>query len=196
MPYLRHGFTLFRRFFKVLEFSRDEALRTGWHNIGADHIVLGILRHAENGAYYALEALGADPELFKTHIDEAVFVNEEVPWNERESVHFCESALSLLQHASLEAMRCKSEEVEPIHFLLAVCRMSGSYSHDYLDGLGISLRALVEASGLDWSHYGLGKQPAAPSESETNSLPSPSLLAAAIEKRLREGYTTDNPLVS
>lgn len=199
-------------FLKVLGFSRDEAVRTGWRNISADHVMLAILRHGDNDACRTLEALGADLAAFKCSIDEAVFVDEALPWEERDSVHFCESALSLLQHASLEALRCRAANVGPLHFLLAVSRMSGSYSHDWLDDRGLSLRDLVEASGLAWERYGLAPakdadgMPSDPSvmlsDSETSApdqaghIPDPVLLAEAIERRLREGYTTDNPLVS
>lgn len=195
-------------FFKVLEFSRDEAVRTGWHNIGADHIMLAVLRHGDNDACRALEASGVDLTAFKCHIDEAVFVDEAIPWEDRESVNLCDSARSMLQHAALEAARCGDEVLGPLHFLLAVCRISGSYSHDYLDDCGVELRPLVEAAGIPWSRYGLTSRPSGipknpsvmPSGSEASgseaSGPDPALMAAAIEKRLREGYTTDNPNVS
>ena len=200
-------------FSKVLEFSRDEALRTGWHNICPDHIMLGILRHADNGATRVIEALGLIPDHLKASLDEALFVSEQIPWEERESVNFSDSSLSLLQHAALEAARCGDEVLEPLHFLLAICRISGSYSHDYLDDCGVELRSLVEAADIPWSQYGLAGRPSGMSDessvmmsrsdaSESEALvneassPDPTLMAAAIEKRLREGYTTDNPNVS
>ena len=210
-------------FFKVLEFSRDEAVRTGWRNISADHIMLAVLRHSDNGACRALEACGVDSTAFKVSIDEAVFYAEQVPWEERETVNLSDGAQSMLQHAALEAARCGDALVEPLHFLLAVSRIAGCYSHDYLDDCGVSLRNLVEASGHDWSQYGaslLGdgrsqnkdgrSQPAMTPDAGSLSgsegspvmpdpvghLPDPSLMAAALEKRLREGYTTDNPHLS
>ena len=211
-------------FFKVLEFSRDEAVRTGWRNISADHIMLAVLRHSGNGACRALEACGVDSTAFKVSIDEAVFCAEQVPWEERETVNLSDGAQSMLQHAALEAARCGDALVEPLHFLLAISRIAGCYSHDYLDDCGVSLRNLVEASGHDWSQYGISPSamsndhsalsgapsvmPSDPSVILSGSegspvmpdpighLPDPSLLAAALEKRLREGYTTDNPHLS
>ena len=178
-------------FLKVLEFSRDEAVRTGWRNVCPDHIMLGILRHSGNVACRALEALGVDLTAFKEQIDEAVFADDPVPWDERESVLPSDSARSMIQHASLEAARCKSDEIAPLHFLLACCRISGCYSHDWLADNGVELRPLVEAAGIEWSQYGL-----APAVKKEAAAPDPQILAAAIEQRIREGYTTENPLTS
>ncbi len=186
-------------FFKVLEFSRDEAVRTGWRNVCPDHIMLGILRHSDNDACRSLEALGIDLALFKEQIDEAVFANESVPWEERENVLPGESAQSMLQHAAIEAARCKANEISPLHFLLACCRISGSYSHDWLADNGIDLRLLIEAAGIPWSQYGLAPSVmlrGSEASGSEGSAPDPALMAAAIEKRLREGYTTDNPIAS
>ena len=34
----------------ILGYARDEAMRTGSYGVGADHIVLGLLRHRDNNA--------------------------------------------------------------------------------------------------------------------------------------------------
>ncbi len=182
-------------FLKVLEFSRDEAVRTGWHNISPDHIMLAILRHYDNDACRALQHCGVDTALFKESIDSATFVSEPVPWEDRESVHLRESSVSMLQNASLEAARCHASRITPLHFLLAVSRKNGCYSHDWLDSIQLSLRAIVEASGLPWAAYGLVSG-ADVTESKKAAAPDPQTLAAAIEKRLREGFATGNPHLS
>lgn len=181
-------------FLKVLEFSRNEALRTGWRNICPDHIMLAILRHKCNDACRSLLACGVDTALFKECIDEATFVSEEVPWEERETIHLRDSSISMLQHASLEAARCHADQITPLHFLLAVSRTAGCFCHDWLDSRGLSLRKLVEASGLPWAAYGLAA--AAGEAQKSAAAPDPQTLAAAIEKRLREGYSTGNPHLS
>ena len=143
-------------FLKALEFSRDEAIRTGWHNISPDHIMLGILRLENDLIYEILGAVGVQAAEFKSSLDDAVFVDEPVAWDERNSVALSPSASSFLQHACLESRRCGSPVVEPLHFLLAACRISGPYCHDFLAERSISLRDLVEASGLPWEEYGIG----------------------------------------
>ena len=186
-------------FLKVLEFSRDEAVRTGWHNVCPDHITLGILRHGDNGAVSVLELLGIDPALFKARLDESLFLAEPIPWEERDSVNLCESAASLLQHAAIEARRCHAPQIEPLHYLLALIRMSGSYSHDFLAEEGISLRGAVEASGLNWAAYGLLSGKAQDGKQEAGNaagIPDPRAMADAIEERILAGFTTENPHIS
>ena len=168
-------------FLKVLEFSRDEAVRTGWHNICPDHIMLGILRHSDNAACHALEARGIDLSLFKEEIDRAIFVSEQIPWEERGSINLSQAASSLLKSALLESSKCKSNFVEPLHFLLALTHIWGSYSHDWLEEHGISPASLPSP---------------APAVPDNSAAPDPSLMAVAIEKRILEGYTTNNPHVS
>lgn len=182
-------------FLKALEFSRDEAVRTGWHNISPDHIMLGILRLENELIYEVLGAVGVQAAEFKACLDDAVFVDKAVAWDERDSVVFSDSARSFLQHSCLEARRCGSFTVAPLHFILAACRVSGPCCHDFLLDRGVSLRDLVEASGLPWQAYGLGKNALdgpAPSSGAagTDGTPDPILLAEQIEKRLREGYST------
>ena len=38
----------------IVKYAREEAMRTGSYGIGVDHLMLGLLRHAENNACRAL----------------------------------------------------------------------------------------------------------------------------------------------
>ena len=181
-------------FLKALEYSVHEAMRTGWRNIGPDHIMLGILRHYNNDACHALYVLGIDTVQFKEGIDAALFADDGVPWSELDSIFPNESAVSMLQHSALEAARCKDTELCPLHFLLACIRSEGSYSHSWLSSYGVSLKAVVEAAGIKWENYGLAAQPE--ETSNTSFVVDAEAFAEAMEKRIREGYTTDNTLAS
>ena len=59
----------------IVRYAREEAMRTGSYGIGTDHLVLGILRHADNNACRALRGLGADPEEMKQFIDVHIFIS-------------------------------------------------------------------------------------------------------------------------
>ena len=67
----------------ILCYARDEAMRTGSYRIGADHIVLGMLRHRDNDPCRLLAACGIDPDAFKAAIDEQLFSEAAVPWQDQ-----------------------------------------------------------------------------------------------------------------
>lgn len=133
-------------FLKVLELGRDEALRTGWRNIGIDHLVLGILRHGDNSAAHALKALGIAPDEFKARIDGAVFSCDEIPYAELNSILPGPDALRLISLASVESVRTGGETT-PLHLLLALDQAGRSFSRDFLSSLGIGREEILRAAG-------------------------------------------------
>ena len=56
----------------ILGYARDEAMRTGSYGIGADHVMLALIRHRDNDACRALDACGVEVDLLKRDIDERV----------------------------------------------------------------------------------------------------------------------------
>ena len=70
----------------VIKYAREEAMRTGSYGIGADHIVLGMLRHRDNDACRMLAACGIDPDALKAAIDEQLFAEQPVPWRDQDQV--------------------------------------------------------------------------------------------------------------
>ena len=59
----------------IINFSREEAMRTGSYGIGPDHFFLGIIRHRENTAVDALRGVVIDLEEMKQFIDSRIFTN-------------------------------------------------------------------------------------------------------------------------
>ena len=62
----------------IINFSREEAMRTGSYGIAPDHLFLGILRHRENTAVDALRGAMIDIEEMKQFIA-AINEDKEVP---------------------------------------------------------------------------------------------------------------------
>ena len=52
----------------IINYAREEAMRTGSYGIGPDHLFLGIIRHGDNPACTVLRSLGADLESMKAFI--------------------------------------------------------------------------------------------------------------------------------
>ena len=121
----------------IINYSREEAMRTGSYGIAPDHLLLGILRHRENSAADALLGVGTDLDELKQFIDSHIFTNEHIPYSELENISFSRGAQNVLSFTILEATKLRSKEAGPQHLLLAICRAAGSYGSSYLRDTGV-----------------------------------------------------------
>ena len=121
----------------IVNYSREEAIRTGSYGIAPDHLFLGILRHRENTAADALRGLGTDIEEMKQFIDGRIFTNEHIPYSEIEKASFSRGAQNVLSLTILEATKVCSAKASSQHLLLALCRTADSYGGTYLSDTGI-----------------------------------------------------------
>ena len=121
----------------IVNYSREEAMRTGSFGIAPDHLFLGILRHRENSAADTLKGLGIDVEEMKQFIDSHIFTNEHIPYSEIENVRFSRGAQNVLSFTILEATKVQCKQADTPHLLLALCRAGGSYGSTYLKDLGV-----------------------------------------------------------
>ena len=121
----------------LLGYARDEAMRTGSYGIGADHIVLGMLRHRDNNGCRALAAFGIDPAAFKAEIDAHVFSDRAVPLEDRPLVRPTRGAAALLGVAAYEMLKYGPAEILSSHLLLALVRSGSGCAADYLRRQGL-----------------------------------------------------------
>ena len=128
----------------IINFSREEAMRTGSYGIAPDHLFLGILRHRENTAMDALRGVVIDTDEMKQFIDSRIFTNEHIPYSEAEHVSFSRGAQNVLSFTILEATRLHSAQASSQHLLLALCRAGNSYGSTYLRDLGVDYGRLYK----------------------------------------------------
>ena len=121
----------------IINYSREEAMRTGSYGIAPDHLFLGILRHRENSATDALIGTGADVEELKQFIDSRIFTNEHIPYSDIDKVSFSRGTQNVLSFTILEATKLRSRHASSQHLLLALMRANGSYGCSYLNDMGI-----------------------------------------------------------
>ena len=136
---------------QVIKYAREEAMRTGSYGIGPDHLFLGIIRHEENEAFKALQNLGIEPADLKAFIDQRIFTNETIPYEQLEHINFSRQAQNVLSITIMEAGRLKSPAAAPQHLLLALCRTTESYGQVYMRTHGIDygrLLSYMEDEGL------------------------------------------------
>ena len=136
----------------IINFARDEAMRTGSYGISPDHLFLGIIRHKDNEAAGALSGLGVDLEALKQSIDENVRTDRHIPFAESEKVSLSRGAYNILSMSILEATKALSDTVRPEHMLLALFRNTVSgFGQTWLLDRGIDyvcVRNYMEAAGV------------------------------------------------
>ena len=136
---------------KIVSYAREEAMRTGSYGIGPDHLFLGIIRHEENTAFHTVQNLGIEPADLKAFIDQRIFTNETIPYEQLDRIAFSRQAQNVLSITVMEAARLKSPQARPEHLLLALCRTTESYGQSFLRAHGIDygrLLAYMEDEGL------------------------------------------------
>lgn len=116
----------------VLSYSREEALRTGNYEIGPDHFLLGIIRHAGSSAYEILSDLGAELDKVKSYIDERVTTGTAIPYSDLDRITFSRSAHNLISLTVLEARKSDCYITSVVHLLLALAKSEVGYGMLYL----------------------------------------------------------------
>ena len=135
----------------VISYARDEAMRTGHYGIGADHLMLAILRQRDNSACALLAAQGIDPEEFKLYIDRRIFRDKAIPYYDSDRVRPTRTAAGVISLAAYESLRSGQDSIGAAHLLLAICRAEDSASRAFLAERGLSynaLRALMSEKGM------------------------------------------------
>lgn len=111
----------------VFAYSREEALRTGSYGIGADHLLLGILRHESNSACWAMRDAGVDTAALKTDIDNRIFTNESIAYEDLEKISFSRTGHNIVSLTILETRKSDSRTAYAMHLLLALLRVEAGY---------------------------------------------------------------------
>lgn len=145
---------------KILDFARNEALRTGCQTIGAGHLMLALIRHKSNPAMEILSELNIDTNALKAALDDALFKTEAIPYDQAASIKPDKEARKVLSIAAYEALKEETNTVSTGHVLLALSR-AGFETLDnffYQSGLDydILLRHLQKRNG----NLSSGKTPA------------------------------------
>ncbi len=163
----------------IINFARDEAMRTGSYGISPDHLFLGIIRHKNNMAAETLQALGIDLDEFKQFIDGKIRTDKYIPFSDSGKVSLSRGAYNTLSLTILEASQMMSDIIRPEHMLLALCRNAVSgYGQTWLYDKGTDydrIHGYLEAAGVlgnsgkDWSREDGGERPENGDEGAANA---------------------------
>jgi ATP-dependent Clp protease ATP-binding subunit ClpC len=105
----------------VISFSREEALRLGHDYIGAEHLLLGLIREGDGMAIKILKSLGVDTAKLRRSVEEAVRGTSSVTVN-LGNIPLTKQAEKVLKITYLEAKIFKSDLIGTEHLLLSILR--------------------------------------------------------------------------
>lgn len=107
---------------EILRFSRDEAIRLNHDSIGAEHIILSLLREKEDFVYQTLIGLNVDIAAFRKQLEKAIASNSGSILNSNSDIPLTKQTSNILKVAILEAKKYKSTLIQTEHIMLAILR--------------------------------------------------------------------------
>ena len=124
---------------EIITFSREEALRLGNDFIGTEHLLLGIIREAENAVTRILEQLNINLNDLRREIELAVKNKTGKNIGDINSLPLTKQAEKVIRITVLEAKSLKSPQIETEHLMLsilknrenAVTRILAEFNVDY-----------------------------------------------------------------
>ncbi|MBR3218146.1 MAG: ATP-dependent protease ATP-binding subunit ClpC, partial [Exiguobacterium sp.] len=120
---------------RVLALAQEEAVRLGHHNIGTEHILLGLVREGEGIAAKALFALGLTSEKIQQEVESLIGRGSE----NGSTIHYTPRAKKVIELSMDEARKLGHSYVGTEHILLGLIREGEGVAARVLNNLGISL---------------------------------------------------------
>ena len=125
----------------VLQLARDESQRLGARHIGAEHILLAMLKHGNNSGADALVALGIDTEEAAETLEAELRASAGMAGRDRDKAHAAKHLLRLADH--LAADMGPEGEADVSHLLLAILTFEAAPGVALLVERGVTFEAVT-----------------------------------------------------
>lgn len=133
-----------KRVSDVIVYSKEEAGRLGNGYIGAEHLLLGLLREGEGKAIDLLHALYVDLRAVKLEVESEIREESENTIESQEDINLNEKASKILKISMLEARLLKSDVTDTEHLLLAIMRDNQNIAAQILGKHEVTYRKLMD----------------------------------------------------
>ncbi|MCE2712838.1 MAG: ATP-dependent Clp protease ATP-binding subunit [Cryomorphaceae bacterium] len=121
----------------VITFSREEALRLGNDFIGAEHLLLGLVRLGDGTAVKILSELQLDLQHVKSEVELSLKGNVTKAVNQNANIPLVKQAERILKMTYLEAKAFKSPVIGTEHLLLSMLKNEDSFVCSLLNKYGV-----------------------------------------------------------
>lgn len=129
---------------EVISLSREEALRLGHEYIGAEHLLLGMIREGEGIAIAILQKLGVNMDELKVTIERATKSSATGNVKNLSNIPLTRQAEKVLKITYLEARISKSELIGTEHLLLSILRDNDNLATQILNRFEINYEVVKE----------------------------------------------------
>ena len=129
---------------EVISLSREEALRLGHDYIGAEHLLLGMIREGEGVAVGLLKKLGISMEDLRSSIETATKRTGSGSIKNLASIPLTRQSEKVLKITYLEAKIFKSELIGTEHLLLSILRDEDNVATQILYKFDVSYDVIKE----------------------------------------------------
>lgn len=107
---------------EIISFSREEALRLGNDFIGAEHLVLGLIREGDNTVLKILQTFHVNLQTLRKEIEHAVQDKAGKNMANINSLPLTKQAEKIIRITVLEAKALKSPTIETEHLMLSILK--------------------------------------------------------------------------
>ncbi len=121
----------------VISYSREEALRLGHDYIGAEHLLLGLIREGDGVAIKVIKSLGLDTPRLRKSVEDAVKGTSGTNVN-LGNIPLTKQAEKVLKITYLEAKIFKSEVIGTEHLLLSILRDEDNIASQILSQFNVN----------------------------------------------------------
>ena len=142
---------------EIISYSREEALRLGNDFIGAEHLMLGLIRDQENTAIKVLRQLNVNLGELRKEIELAVKDKSGKNIANINSLPLTKQAEKVIRVTVLEAKALKSPMVETEHLLLSILKNKDNIATQILNQFDVDYDLFRNELGM------VGSAPSAPS---------------------------------
>ncbi|MEM9548165.1 MAG: ATP-dependent Clp protease ATP-binding subunit [Bacteroidota bacterium] len=127
---------------KIIQLSREEAIRLGHDYIGTEHLLLGMIQDKDSLAIKVLESLDVDMDELKFKVEETSSTSkrDETTYNVG-NIPLNKQAEKVLKVTFLEAKVYKNEEIKPEHLMLSILKHKDNLASKVMDNFEIDYEA-------------------------------------------------------
>lgn len=129
---------------EVISLSREEALRLGHDYIGAEHLLLGMIREGEGVAVGLLKKLGISLEELRLAVEQAIRGTAAGNVKNLDKIPLTRQSEKVLKITYLEAKIFKSELIGTEHLLLSILRDEDNIATQILEKFEVNYEVIKE----------------------------------------------------